>query len=64
MTEELQTLGIVSIHHKDTRKILGDASLLESIVEDNYEKGKRYFSYANLHQKLSNLLSDCFSCVL
>ena len=48
----------------DTREIMEDPSLRETIVEDNYEKGKRFYSYAHLHQKLRGLLSDCFSCIL
>jgi len=48
----------------DTRKIMEDPSLRETIVGDNYEKGKRFYSYAHLHQKLKGLLSDCFSCLL
>ena len=49
---------------EDTRKILENQTLCETIVEENYEKGRRYFSYAHLHQKLRDLLSDCFSCAL
>ena len=49
---------------KKTKKLLSDPGLCNKMVAENYEIGKRYFSYDVLHQKLKNLLADCFACMV
>jgi glycosyltransferase involved in cell wall biosynthesis len=45
---------------QQTRQVLEDPQLVQSIAEHNYELGKRYYSYAMLERHLNTLLSDCF----
>jgi len=47
---------------RQTRKVLTDQVLRETMVTDNYQKALIYYSYAVLHQKLKNLLADCMVC--
>ena len=42
------------------RTILRDPSLALSMVEHNYELGRRYYSYRTLEKRLTALMSECF----
>ena len=48
---------------RKTRGILNNAKQCQKMVDHNYRIATRYFSYATLHKKLTNLISDDFSCV-
>jgi len=43
-----------------TKKVLQRPLLAKKMVEQNYELGKRYYSYSILREKLKNLLCNCF----
>lgn len=45
-----------------TRKILQDPKRCQRMVEHNYNTAKIYYSYANLHQKLSTLIVESMKC--
>ncbi len=49
---------------RQTRRVLKDAALRAEMVEENYVKAKKYYSFAILHQKLKNLITDCMVCKL
>ena len=41
------------------RQILDNPDLCQEMVDHNYELGKKYFSYAVLHQGLRNFMREC-----
>jgi mannosylglucosylglycerate synthase len=45
-----------------TREVLENTERREKMVENNYEIGKRFFSYRVLYQKLKNIVSDSIGC--
>jgi len=47
---------------RQTRKVLKDPVYCRKMVEENYEKAKRYYSYTVLHQKLRNLIVESMGC--
>lgn len=47
---------------RKTRKVLTDAGYRRKMVEENYEKASRFYSYACLHQKLRNLIAESMGC--
>ncbi|MDF1591633.1 MAG: glycosyltransferase family 4 protein [Desulfobacterales bacterium] len=47
---------------RQTREILKDPVYCRKMVEENYEKAKRYYSYKVLHQKLRNLIVESMGC--
>ncbi len=53
--------GYVNEHAvQKTKDVLRNPGLRQEMVDCNYEIGKRYYSYSVLHQKLINLIMDCF----
>jgi len=44
------------------RTILGDRKIYKEMVEYNFQKAKKYYSYAILERKLSNLISNRMGC--
>jgi hypothetical protein len=42
-----------------TKQILDDPDLCQAMVDHNYELGKKFFSYAVLHQGLRNFMREC-----
>jgi glycosyltransferase involved in cell wall biosynthesis len=49
---------------RKTRKVLTDPVFRDKMVKHNYETARKYYSYAILHSKLKNLISDCTGCPL
>jgi glycosyltransferase involved in cell wall biosynthesis len=49
---------------RETKRVLKDPRLCEKMVKKNFEIARRHYSYEILYQKLKNLLSDCYGCVL
>jgi len=47
---------------REARKVLQDSEHCRQMVEDNYEKARRYYSYAVLHQKLKTLIAESMGC--
>ncbi|MFC1859351.1 glycosyltransferase [Thermodesulfobacteriota bacterium] len=47
---------------RQTKKVLENPKLCQQMVEKNYEIATRFFSYAVLRRKLSNLIFDCMAC--
>jgi len=47
---------------RQSRKVLKDSAYRRKMVEDNYERGKRFYSYTCLHQKLRNLIAESMGC--
>jgi len=47
---------------RQTRKVLKDPVYRRKMVEENYEKGRRFYSYTCLHQKLRNLIVESMGC--
>lgn len=44
---------------RQTRRVLSDRKLAAEMVYQNYELGRRYYSYDILRQKLSTLIHEC-----
>ena len=42
-----------------TKQILDNPDLCQAMVDHNYELGKKFFSYAVLHQSLRNFMREC-----
>ncbi len=49
---------------RKTRDILKNTRHCQKMVDHNYKIASRYYSYATLHKKLKNLISDYISCVV
>ena len=49
---------------RQARNVIKNPDPRRKMVENNYNIASRYYSYTTLHQKLKNLLSDFFSCVV
>ena len=47
---------------RQTRKVLKDPEYRRKMVEENYEKARRFYSYTCLHQKLRNLIVESMGC--
>lgn len=43
-----------------TKEVLNNPDVLRTMVEHNYELGRRYYSYSMLERNLNTLLADCF----
>jgi hypothetical protein len=48
---------------RKTRDIIKNPAHRRKMVDHNYKMATRYYSYATLHKKLKNLISDYFSCI-